>query len=172
MTSPKRNTGFTLIELLVVIAIIGILASVVLSSLNSARASARDIARVSLFKNIQTSLELYRNANGSYPGVGTHYYSADCNAGASPAWTSVFNSAYDTYMDVPARDSAGGCMIYSNISNTAWWCYPQASGNANAIKPSDYQYFLVMPVESELSYTQYPRWNNSTNRRCIFGPLR
>lgn len=59
--------GFTLIELLVVVAIIGMLSSVVLASLNSARANARDATRKQDLRQIQTALELYYNANGSYP---------------------------------------------------------------------------------------------------------
>ncbi|MBP9711379.1 MAG: prepilin-type N-terminal cleavage/methylation domain-containing protein [Candidatus Pacebacteria bacterium] len=44
--------GFTLIELLVVIAIIGILASIVLASLSSARSSSRDTQRVGELQQI------------------------------------------------------------------------------------------------------------------------
>jgi type II secretion system protein G len=65
----KKNKGFTLIELLVVIAIIGILSSVVLASLNSARQKSRDARRVSDIKQIQLALELYFDSNGVYPGV-------------------------------------------------------------------------------------------------------
>ncbi len=63
----KRNKGFTLIELLVVIAIIGILSSVVLASLNSARKKARDARRVADIKQVQLALELYFDANRNYP---------------------------------------------------------------------------------------------------------
>lgn len=68
--------GFTLIELLVVIAIIGILASVVLVSLSSARAKARDAQRMSDLKQITTALELYNASNGAYPTSGGLL---DCN---------------------------------------------------------------------------------------------
>ena len=62
-----KSRGFTLIELLVVIAIIGILSSVVLASLNSAREKSRDARRVSDVKQLQLALELYYDANGNYP---------------------------------------------------------------------------------------------------------
>lgn len=66
----KHNKGFTLIELLVVIAIIGILSSVVLASLNSARQKARDAQRVSNLTEVRTALEMYYSDNGAYPDSG------------------------------------------------------------------------------------------------------
>ena len=63
----KTTRGFTLIELLVVIAIIGILSSVVLASLNTARVKARDTRRVSDIKSIQLALEFYYDTVGYYP---------------------------------------------------------------------------------------------------------
>ena len=63
----KKNKGFTLIELLVVIAIIGILASIVLVSLNSARSKARDARRISDLRQVALALEMYYDDKGGYP---------------------------------------------------------------------------------------------------------
>lgn len=62
-----KKKGFTLIELLVVIAIIGILSSVVVVSLNSARAKARDAKRVADLEAVKTALGLYFDTNQEYP---------------------------------------------------------------------------------------------------------
>ncbi|GIW68478.1 MAG: hypothetical protein KatS3mg099_426 [Candidatus Parcubacteria bacterium] len=63
----RSFSGFTLIELLVVIAIIGLLSSIVLASVNSARAKARDAKRVADLNQIRTALELYYADYGKYP---------------------------------------------------------------------------------------------------------
>ncbi len=63
----KFSRGFTLIELLVVIAIIGILSSIVLASLNTARLKSRDARRIADIKQVQLALQLFYDANSSYP---------------------------------------------------------------------------------------------------------
>ena len=63
----KNKKGFTLIELLVVIAIIGLLSTLAVVALSSAREKARDSKRLSDLKQIQTALELYYFDNNAYP---------------------------------------------------------------------------------------------------------
>jgi prepilin-type N-terminal cleavage/methylation domain-containing protein len=67
-----KSKGFTLIELLVVVAIIGILATVVLSSLGAARTRARDARRLSEMKSFETALEAYYLDYNQYPGITAH----------------------------------------------------------------------------------------------------
>ena len=62
-----RARGFTLIELLVVISIIGVLSTVAMTSLNGARAKARDARRISDVEQIRNALEIYRETYGHYP---------------------------------------------------------------------------------------------------------
>lgn len=65
-----KNKGFTLIELLVVIAIIGILASVVLASLNTARGKGANASIKSNLNNIRAQAEIvYDDEDGSYNTV-------------------------------------------------------------------------------------------------------
>ncbi|MFH2063468.1 MAG: type II secretion system protein [bacterium] len=63
----KSNKGFTLIELLVVIAIIGLLSTLAVVALNSARQKSRDSKRVADIKQVQTALELYFADENEYP---------------------------------------------------------------------------------------------------------
>ena len=88
----KNTRGFTLIELLVVIAIIGILSSVVLASLNTARADARDSQRSQDMQQLQTAIELCASGMGDYtdcddpedsPGLGNYIQSVPTDPSSS-----------------------------------------------------------------------------------------
>lgn len=72
MTKNNNKQGFTLIELLVVIAIIGLLSTLSILALNTARARARDTKRITDVRQIQQALEMYYNEFGSYPATAVH----------------------------------------------------------------------------------------------------
>lgn len=65
----KNKSGFTLIELLVVVSIIGLLSSIVLASLSSARTKAQDSAIKSQVLQFRTLMELEYNTTGSYTNL-------------------------------------------------------------------------------------------------------
>ena len=78
----RLRKGFTLIELLVVIAIIGILASVVLASLNTARGKSRDSARIAQAIQITKALDLYYLQHGRYPQI-SHGLGSETSCGSA-----------------------------------------------------------------------------------------
>lgn len=95
MIPYTKKRGFTLIELLVVISIIGLLSSVVLASLNTARIKARDTSRLSALHQLQTALELYHSQYGQYPAP---FFSTCTNAnnGVAANLTFLFTCAGST----------------------------------------------------------------------------
>lgn len=109
-TRMGGSRGFTLIELLVVIAIIGILSSVVLASLNSARQKGRDARRISDMKQLQLALELSYDLNSSeYP-----------DEGASDTLPSSLVSQ-GFIGSIPA-DPQGGAYQYNNLTSSNGAC--------------------------------------------------
>jgi prepilin-type N-terminal cleavage/methylation domain-containing protein len=87
------SKAFTLIELLVVIAIIGVLSSVVLSSLNTARAKARDARRLADMHTISVALNLYNVQYGSLPNSPAY---GESNAGS---WDYSSQGAFMTFLE-------------------------------------------------------------------------
>ena len=87
--SLKNSRGFTLIELLVSISIIGVLSSIVLTSLTSAKQKAVDANLKSADAQIRIALDAYFASNGIYPapGAASSQYcigSQDCVLGGVP----------------------------------------------------------------------------------------
>jgi len=120
--------GFTLIELLVVIAIIGILSSVVLASLNTARGKGADAAAKSNLNNMRAQAEIvYDNsATGSYATV-----CADANvikgvAAAASAqgftWTSTATNAVTASCTNSAGAWAAWVGLPKGAGGTNYWC--------------------------------------------------
>ncbi len=119
----KLNKGFTLIELLVVIAIIGILSSVVLASLNTARGKGADAAIKSNLNNIRAQAELYYDNNSSYgtAGAGTGVCADTTVANALNAASNAYNgTATADVCNVAAAGAAWAASV--PLKGGGYWC--------------------------------------------------
>ena len=113
-----NKKGFTLIELLVVIAIIGLLSTLAVVALGSARTKARDSKRLADLKQMQTALELYYTDNNAYPpaasplAIGTTPYACLNSTGFTTA------GCASPYMGQVPLDPKSGNYTYSLVSSS------------------------------------------------------
>ncbi|MEX0933161.1 MAG: type II secretion system protein [Candidatus Paceibacterota bacterium] len=159
----RRRGGFTLIELLVVIAIIGVLSSIILPSLNVARARARDANRVAQMQQIRTALELYFSDHGEYPIDG-------CKRRGEPLGCGC-NSFYDVgdelsdlgYLGDSPRDpqdpDMGPSECYQYQNNYAG---PSCGGVM-----SQPNYYLLFKGETSLTSDYTPWVETTSGYRCL-----
>lgn len=109
----KKNKGFTLIELLVVIAIIGLLSTLAVVALDSAREKSRDSKRVTDIRQIQTALELYFSDEEQYP-VGNGFSLGE-GASCEGATATCVCLDSDGFTDRINCDDGGTDVIYMGL---------------------------------------------------------
>jgi prepilin-type N-terminal cleavage/methylation domain-containing protein len=135
------NRGFTLIELLVVIAIIGILASVVLASLNTARQKGADAAVKASLANARAQAELYYDGNigtasDSDSSASTTGYAGVC-LNATNGVANILNGSIKQALDANGAYTTGTPVLTAgsengtcNDSTTAWAAeFPMKGGS-------------------------------------------
>ena len=130
-----KRKGFTLIELLVVIAIIGLLSTLSVVSLNSARGRARDAARKSDMNSIATAMELFNveSTDGRYPVCGAvcaiNTLANTANSNFICSGETIQTDAGDVVLQaIPAPPTANG---YVGFSTTAGYCISAIMDNNN-----------------------------------------
>jgi len=108
--------GFTLIELLVAISIIGLLSSVVVTSLRDARSNSIDTAVKAQLDHARSQAELYYAANGNR-------YTNVCNPGATAGGVPGMNAQVKA---AAAVENLPG-VTYGGVSATQVSCYANAT---------------------------------------------
>jgi len=110
--------AFTLIELLVVISIISLLSSIVVTSLNTARAKARDSQRISDMQQYQIALSRAKSDRELPSG---YMYLKDGDPGSGTAINRLVNPGYLPSILSDTWGSRGNRYVYRNhVPNHSW----------------------------------------------------
>lgn len=134
------NDGFTLIELLVVIAIIGLLSTLAVIALQSAREKSRDQIRLSDLKQVQTALELHYTDKNEYPiepkGIVLGSSNASC---LNTAKGFTRQGCSDPHMANVPSDPADFRYIYKSPSGTTYSIQAQLETGVGGLKAGPVQ---------------------------------
>lgn len=126
----KSTKGFTLIELLVVVAIIGILSSIVLASLSTARNKGQDASAKGSLSSARAAAELYFDEYGDY---------------GNAVQASIVDGDQGT--GVPLNTPANDICEYDSIVNLAAAAASQVDGTVECettIAPAGYTLYLPL----------------------------
>jgi prepilin-type N-terminal cleavage/methylation domain-containing protein len=148
-----HRRAFTLVELLVVISIIGLLSTIAVVSLGSARVKARDVKRVADKTQIIKALQLYYEVNGGWPSAAGDWrcLGAPTTENCFGAFTGLdaLKTAMSPYMaNIPTTGADSGNLAYNrylyvNITTIgtqtgAFLIWPKETAIAQADCPSAY----------------------------------
>lgn len=162
-----NKKGFTLIELLVVVSIIGVLSTIVLGSLGTARTQSYDTIQVKKITELQKAIEIFEIDNGYYPGRtadgwvpfgGSYLFAINCPNGNYPSymvdnWNRLISDLAEYLPENTYDFDSSECIWYEKGS------YLFDNNNCDHLE-YDPEYTMIFDTREKNFYSRYPELNN------------